>query len=230
MTQNWSDEDIREKMEEAMEGQGRGFFEAGGRGKYARVLGNAMIDPEAKLSANFVGREVIWLPHTDGMWLVDDNPEQVANFDAVSALDTMLIQDTVGSLEDLVFVLGYREYEHNTQGDEIAEKYTSRWRSNYEKCKATYEDYQADRGLGTTNDARKILLAKRKMLEEVVKIMKRYSAVERRMADEYRISINKLEFDIATLKDEIRQLKERGRGGSRGGGSGKTRGGGRGLN
>ena len=230
MTQNWSDEDIREKMEEAMEGQGRGFFEAGGRGKYARVLGNAMIDPEAKLSANFVGREVIWLPHTDGMWLVDDNPEQVANFDAVSALDTMLIEDTVGSLEDLVFVLGYREYEHNTQGDEIAEKYTSRWRSNYEKCKATYEDYQADRGLGTTNDARKILLAKRKMLEEVVKIMKRYSAVERRMADEYRISINKLEFDIATLKDEIRQLKERGRGGSRGGGSGKTRGGGRGLN
>jgi hypothetical protein len=231
MTQNWTDEDIREKMEEAMEGQGRGFFEMGGRGKYARVLGNAMIDPEAKLSANFVGREVIWLPHSDAMWMVDDSTEEVANFNDVSALDTMLIEDTVNSLGDLVFVLGYREYEHNTQGDEIAEKYTSRWRSNYEKCKTTYEDFQADRGLGTTGDQAKILMAKRRQLEEVVKIMKRYSAVERRMSDEYRISINNLEFEIATLKDQIRQLKDSQRGGSRGGsrgGRGSGLGGGRG--
>ena len=217
MTQNWSDEDIREKMEEAMEGQGRGFFEMGKRGEYARVLGNAMIDPEAKLSANFVGREVIWLPHTDGMWLVDDNPEEVANFDHVSALDTMLIEDTVSSLEDLVFVLGFREYEHNTQGDEIAEKYTNRWRTNYKKCKETYEDFLAGRGLGTSNDQVRIIMAKRKQLEEVVKIMQRYSAVERRMADEYRISINNLEFQIATLKDQIRQLKSGNRGGNSGG-------------
>ena len=226
MTQGWSDEDVREKMEEAREGQGRGFFEAGGRGKYARILGNAMMDPEAKLSANFVGREVIWLNHTDGMWLVDDNPEQVANFDAASALDTMLIQDTVGSLEDLVFVLGYREYEHNTQGDEIAEKYTNRWRTNYEKCKSTYEDYQADRGLGTNNDPQKVLLAKRKMLEEVLRTMKRYSAVERRMKDEYRITIEGLEIQISTLKDQIRRLKENGRGAGNGrSGGSKGRGG-----
>lgn len=230
ITQGWADEDVREKMEAAREGQGRAFFELGGRGKYARILGDAMMDPEAKLSANFVGREVIWLPHTDGMWMVDDSNEQVANFNATSALDTMLIEDTVGSLEDLVFVLGYREYEHNTQGDEIAENYTKRWRTNYEKCKTTYEDYQADRGLGTSNDPRKVLMAKRKMLEEVVKIMKRYSAVERRMNDEYRISINSLEFQIDTLKDQLRQLKENGSRGSRGGRSGGTRGGGgRGL-
>ena len=125
------------------------------------------------------------------MWMVDDSNEQVANFNATSALDTMLIEDTVGSLEDLVFVLGYREYEHNTQGDEIAENYTKRWRTNYEKCKTTYEDYQADRGLGTSNDPRKVLMAKRKMLEEVVKIMKRYSAVkttyERRVPHQHQL-------------------------------------------
>ena len=224
MAQGLKDADVREKIEEAREGQGRGFFEAGGRGKYARILGNAMMDPEAKLSANFVGREVIWLPHTDGMWLVDDNPEQVANFDAISALDTMLIQDTVSSLEDLVFVLGYREYEHNTQGDEIAEKYTNRWRTNYEKCKTTYEDFEENRGLGTTTDPRKILLAKRKMLEEVVRIMKRYSAVERRMEDEYGIRISQLEFDISTMKDELRRLKENERSGGRSSG-GRGRGG-----
>lgn len=227
ITQGWSDEDVREKMEEAREGGGRAFFELGGRGKYGRILGSAMMDPEAKLSANFVGREVIWLPNTDGIWIVDDSTEQVANFDAISALDTMLIQDTVGSIEDLVFVQGYREYEHNTQGDEIAETYTKRWRTNYEKCKTTYEDYLADRGLGTSNDPRRVLMAKRKMLEDVVKIMKRYSAVERRMNDEFRISIDSLERQIETLKDQLRQLRE---GGSRGRSSGGSRGGGgRGL-
>ena len=231
MVQNWNDEDIREKMEEAMEGQARGFFEMGGRGEYARVLGNAMIDPEKKLSANFVGRDVIWLPHTEGMWLVDNNPEEVANWSSKTALDTMLIEDTVSSLEDLVFVLGYREYEHNTQGDEIAEKYTNRWRGSYAKCKVTYEDYRADRGLGTTNSQARVLMAKRKQLEEVLNHMNRYSAVERRMKDEYGLTISQLEFDIATYKDQIRQAKDAqrggGRGGSRGGRGGGLGGGGR---
>ena len=224
MTQNWSDEDIREKMEAATVGKGRGFFESGGRGKYARVLGDAMIDPEALLSANFVGREVIWLPNLDGIWTVDDSTEQVANFTATTAMDTMFIEDTVGSLEDLVFVLGYREYDHNTQGDEIAEKYTERWRATYERCKNTYEDFQTDRGLGTTTDPVRILLAKRKMLEEVVKAMKKYSAVERRMSDEYGVSINSLEFQIDSIKDQIRQMKDSQRGGRiRGGSRGGTR-------
>ncbi|MEC9232777.1 MAG: hypothetical protein VX403_02600, partial [Planctomycetota bacterium] len=130
----------------------------------------------------------------------------------------------VGSLEDLVFVLGYREYDHNTQGDEIAEKYTERWRATYERCKNTYEDFQTDRGLGTTTDPVRILLAKRKMLEEVVKAMKKYSAVERRMSDEYGVSINSLEFQIDSIKDQIRQMKDSQRGGrSRGGSRGGTR-------
>ena len=183
-----------------------------------------MIDPEALLSANFVGREVIWLPNLDGIWTVDDSTEQVANFTATTAMDTMFIEDTVGSLEDLVFVLGYREYDHNTQGDEIAEKYTERWRATYERCKNTYEDYQTDRGLGTTTDPARIMLAKRKMLEEVVKAMKKYTAVERRMKDEYGVTINNLEFQIDSIKDQIRQMKDSQRGGrSRGGSRGGTR-------
>ena len=69
-------------------------------------------------------------------------------------------------------------------------------------------------------------LAKRKMLEEVLRTMKRYSAVERRMKDEYRITIEGLEIQISTLKDQIRRLKENGRGAGNGrSGGSKGRGG-----
>ncbi|MAB29963.1 MAG: hypothetical protein CMJ53_11955, partial [Planctomycetaceae bacterium] len=66
VAQNWSDEDVREKMEAAWEGMGKGFFEMGCKGEFAKELGDAMMDPENQLSANFKGRKVIWLSNFDG--------------------------------------------------------------------------------------------------------------------------------------------------------------------
>ena len=186
VAQNWSDEDVREKMEAAWEGMGKGFFEMGCKGEFAKELGDAMMDPENQLSANFKGRKVIWVSNFDGLWGIDNSEEQVANFDAETAEDTMLSDGTVESLEDLMFLLGYREYAHNTQGDEIAAKYKEQWRRAYKKCVDTFEDMQAGRGMGNSTDPVRQLMARKRMLDEMLRQMKRYNAVERRMEDEYR--------------------------------------------
>ena len=225
VAQNWSDEDVREKMEAAWEGMGKGFFEMGCKGEFAKELGDAMMDPENQLSANFKGRKVIWLSNFDGLWGIDNSDEQVANFDAETAEDTMLSDGTVESLEDLMFLLGYREFAHNTQGDEIAAKYKEQWRRAYKKCLSTYEDMQAGRGMGNSTDPVRQLMARKRMLDELLRQMKRYNAVERRMEDEYGLTVDRLKGMIEQIEDEIRQARDGGRGG-RGGGVGGGRGGG----
>jgi hypothetical protein len=225
VAQNWSDEDVREKMEAAWEGMGKGFFEMGGRGEFAKELGDAMMDPENQLSANFKGRKVIWMSNYDGLWGIDNSDEQVANFDAQSAEDTMLSNGTVESLEDLMFLLGYREYEHNTQGDEIAARYKEQWRRSYKKCKSTFEDMNAGRGMGNSNDPVRQLMARKRMLDEMLRLMTRHNAVERRMKDEYGLTVDRLKVMIEQIEDDIRRARESGRGG-RGGSVGGGRGGG----
>jgi hypothetical protein len=225
VAQNWSDDDVREKMEAAWEGMGKGFFEMGGRGEFAKELGDAMMDPENQLSANFKGRKVIWMSNFDGLWGIDNSDEQVANFDAQSAEDTMLSNGTVESLEDLMFLLGYREYEHNTQGDEIAARYKQQWRRSYEKCKSTFEDMNAGRGMGNSTDPVRQLMARKRMLDEMLRLMTRHNAVERRMKDEYGLTVDRLKSMIEQIEDDIRQAREGGRGG-RGGSFGGGRGGG----
>lgn len=226
VAQGYSDEDVREKMEAAWEGMGKGFFEMGCRGEFAKELGDAMMDPENQLSANFKGRKVIWMSNYDGLWGIDDNPEQVANFNAQSAEDTMLSNGTVESLEDLMFLLGYREYEHNTQGDEIATRYKQQWRRAYEKCMATFEDMQAGRGMGNSTDPVRQLMARKRMLDEMLRLMTRYNAVERRMKDEYGMTVDRLKTMIEQIEDDIRQAREGGRGGRGSSGFGGGRGGG----
>ena len=223
--QSYSDEDVREKMEAAWEGMGKGFFEMGDRGEFVKELGDAMMDPENKLSANFKGRKVIWMSNYDGLWGIDNSEEQVANFNAQSAEDTMLSNGTVESLEDLMFLLGYREYEHNTQGDEIAARYKQLWRRAYEKCKTTFLDYNAGRIPGNSTNPLRRMIAQRSMLEEMLRSMKRYGAVERRMRDEYGMTVDRLKIMIEKSEDDIRRARQGG--GSGGGGSfGGGRGGG----
>ncbi|MBB47985.1 MAG: hypothetical protein CMJ33_05495 [Phycisphaerae bacterium] len=225
VAQNWSDEDVREKMEAAWEGMGKGFFEMGCKGEFAKELGDAMMDPENQLSANFKGRKVIWVSNFDGLWGIDNSEEQVANFDAQSAEDTMLSEGTVESLEDLMFLMGYREFEHNTQGDEIAAKHKQQWRRAYEKCLSTYEDMQAGRGMGNSTDPARQLMARKRMLDDILRQMTRYNAVERRMNDEYGLTVDRLKGMIEQIEDDIRRAREGGRGG-RGGSFGGGRGGG----
>ena len=224
VSQGWSDDDVREKMEEAWEGMGRGFLEMGGHGQFARVLGSAMMDPEKTLSADFKGREVVWRANTDGMWLVDDDDEQVANFDAQTAEDTLLSDGIVDSLDDLMFLLGYREYEKNENGIELAERYKEQWRRAYQKCLDNLRDIETGRGGGT--DALRQALNRKRLWEEILRNERRFNAVERRLTREFGLSKDRVELIIEGINDEIRQIRDGRRGGNgRRGGGGRSRGG-----
>jgi len=225
--QNWADEDVREKMEEAWEGIGRGFFELGGHGEFARVLGGAMMDPTKMLSADFKGRSVIWRDDVNGDWKIDDNDEQEARFEGRLAEDTMLSDGIAESIEDLMFLMGYREFETNTSGEELVSRYRDQWRRSYKDSLDALSDYQAG---GRGDDALRRALSQKISLDKILRNMKRFSAVERRLEREAGLNITSVELMLDQLNDQIRQIKNNGRGGSRGGGrgSGVSGGGGRG--
>ena len=225
VSQGWADADVREKMEEAWEGIGRGFLEMGGHGEFSRELGSAMMDPEKTLSADFKGRKVVWRANPDGMWLIDNNDKQVANFDARTAEDTLLSDGIVESLDDLMFLLGHREFERNETGIELVERYKEQWRRSYKKCLDNLNDVATGRG-GGTDPLRQALNMKR-LYEEILRNMRRFNAVERRLTREKGLSKEKVELIIEGINDQIRQIKDgrRGGGNTGGGGRGRTRGG-----
>lgn len=225
VSQGWADADVREKMEEAWEGIGRGFLEMGGHGEFSRELGSAMMDPEKSLSADFKGRKVVWRDDADGMWLIDNNDEMVANFDARTAEDTLLSDGIVDSLEDLMFLLGHREFETNETGVELVERYKEQWRRSYKKCLENLADIETGRGGG--NDALRQALNQKRLWEEILRNMRRFNAVERRLSREAGLSKERVELIIEGINDQIRQIKDgrRGGGGTGGGGRGRTRGG-----
>ena len=193
--QNWSDADVREKMEEAWEGIGRGFLEMGGHGEFSRELGSALIDPTKTLSADFKGRKVIWRPDTKGTWLIDDSDKKVPLFDAETAEDTLLSDGIVESLDDLMFMLGYREYEPITTGQEMIETYKKNWRRSYEACLTNLADIQAGR-FGGSNDQLRQLLGQKRLWEEILRHMRRFSAVERRLEQEAGLTKDRVELRI----------------------------------
>ena len=227
VAQGWADDDVREKMEEAWEGIGRGFLEMGGHGEAARELGSAMMDPSKFLSADFKGREVIWRADTNGTVKVDSSDERVANFTATEAEDTMLCDGLAESMDDLMFLMGYREYETNNSGVELVERYNEQWRRSYKDTNECLTDIQQGRGGGNTQ--LKQLLNQKRLWEQVLRNMRRFNAVERRLTRETGLTKDRVELMIDQLNDQIRQVKDgnRGRGGN-GRGSGVSGGGGRG--
>ena len=105
----WSDPDVRAKMYAAWVGIASGFGQAGG---YPLELIWAMIEPQRSLGVKFEGREVAWSNDLAGTyWTIDGNPEAVARFNSDSAENVMLSKGTVLDLDDLMFLLGHREYQ-----------------------------------------------------------------------------------------------------------------------
>ena len=229
VSQGWGDADVREKMEEAWEGIGRGFLNMGCLGQYARALGGAMMDPSKTLSADFKGREVVWRPDTDGEWVIDSDPEGVANFEATDSEDTLLCNGLAESIDDLLFLMGHREYELNTSGEELVETYMDRWRKAYKNCYELLADMEAGRLRGDTQ--LELLNAQLNVWGGILSNMLRYGAVERRLEREIGLNIVSIELRIEQLKDQIRQIRDSDRGGGRvggGGGGGISGGGGKG--
>jgi hypothetical protein len=227
MAAGWSDPDVASKMLNAWVGMGNGFLQLGG---YDLEIGWAMMRPEYTLSASFKGREVTWTNNTGGQWVVDSNDEGVANFSASLAEDMGLSQGTVANLDDLMFLLGYREYDEVESGKKMVEKYVEDWRRTFDRCKSWYADAQQKLGWASGDDAIRYLGAAKTDLEKILRACKQYPAVAARWQQDYGTSILQLELQIEGIKDQIGDMR-RGRngGGRKGGNPGRGGGGGRGL-
>lgn len=216
----WSDQDVRAKMYAAWVGIATGFPQAGG---YPLELSQAMIEPQHKLGVKFEGRTPKWSSDLDGVfWTIDGSDKSVARFDSDSAENVMLSQGTVTDLDDLLFLMGYREYEENKGGVEIHERYVEDWRRTYERCLDWFKDIR-DRGGNSVAD----LGARRGYWEKILGAMRRYPAVEARLQRERGYDQFRVEGEIEGIREAIRRSRQNGNNGRRGGrGSG---GGGGGL-
>ena len=216
----WSDPDVRAKMYAAWVGIATGFPQAGG---HPIALSQAMIEPQHKLGVKFEGRDTIWSNDLQGtVWTIDGSDKGVAMFDSDSAENVMLSQGTVEDLDDLMFLLGYREFERAASGEELHERYVEDWRRAYERCDEWRKDIR-DRGGNSVAD----LGAQRGLWEKILGSMRRYPAVEARLQREWGMSAFDVETQIEQIKEAIRRARQNDRnGGSRGGNRGRNGGGG----
>lgn len=215
--QGWQDPDVREKMYAAWVGIATGFPQAGG---FPLELSRAMIEPEHDLGVKFEGRDVVWSNDLKGtVWTIDSNDKTVARFDNDSAEQVMLSRGTVQDLDDLMFLLGFREYETADSGVEIVENYKETWRRTFDRCASWLKDARDRQAGGTVAD----LGSAKNSLEKVLAAGRRYPAVAARLQADYGIDLFQLETQIEVMKRQIaenrRNSRNRGRSG-RGGGVG----------
>ena len=224
MAAGWDDPDVASKMMRARVGIGNGFLQQGG---YPLELGEAMMSPSETLSIKFEGRKVVWLPNTSGTWIVDGTSEGVANFSSTLAEESGLADGVADDLDDLMFLLGYREYKRLDNGEKIGTGYVEDWRKAFDRCKDWLRD-------ASEVDGDAVGLGKQKgLLEKVVAAIKQYPAIEYRMRMEGMPGRVQLELLIDNLRKEIQRIKDaekanRGGGGSSGSSGGRGLGGGMG--
>jgi hypothetical protein len=208
VAKGWSDPDVAAKMMAAWTGIGKGFLQQGG---YPVELGDAMMTPTNVLSADWEGRVVKWAANTDGQWVVDSSDKSTANFSATLAEDTGLADGLADSLDDLMFLLGYREYEKLDSGEKKFEQYKEDWRRMFDRCKGWMIDAETSdagvKGLGQMKNA----------YEKVVAAMKQFPAIEQRFRAERLPGRIQLELEIERIKEQIRGARNSGDGGGRGG-------------
>ena len=209
----WTDPDVAAKMLAAWTGIGKGIIQVGG---YPLELGDAMIFPEKMLSVKFDGRKVVWLTDTTGVWIVDGSNEGVVNFEANLAEDTMLSDGTADSLDDLMFLLGYREFTQTESGPKLAKQYVTDWRKALERVEELAGDVEEAeptvQGLSKAKSS----------LERILAAMKQYPAVATRL----RMKTTDVQIQIDNIKKDIERVKEAEKGNR---GAGSSGGGGRGL-
>ncbi|RLS86761.1 MAG: hypothetical protein DWI10_10640 [Planctomycetota bacterium] len=207
----WTDPDVAAKMLAAWTGIGKGIIQIGG---YPLELGDAMIFPERLLSVKFDGRTVAWLNDTTGVWIVDGSNEGVVNFEATIAEDTLLSDGTADSLDDLMFLLGYREYTQTESGPKLAKQYVADWRKALERCEELAGEIESMeptvQGLTKAKGA----------LEKILAAMKQYPAVQTRLGNKQ----SDIEIMIDNIKKDIQRAKDAGKGNGGSGGGGNSRG------
>ncbi len=215
MFESFGDEDIQGKMREAHMALIRGFLE---HGNYSPVLADAMCRPEFALSGTWKGRQVDWSLNNRGEYIVDNSDEHTTSFTAKTAENLCLSKGTADSVEDLVLLMGVREYTIvGEKGEQIFNKYSEDWRRSYERCLDYWNEYGKFSNWASGGDALKYLGQAKKQLERILAAMNRYKAVEIRF-NMQGLSKFGLEIMIEQLKEQIRALRQGQRGGGGGGG------------
>jgi len=215
----WQDADVRSKMVAAWTGIMKGLVQLGNN---PDVLADAMIFENRTLSVNFEGRGANWLGDTTGAWVVDSSTENPVSFAAPLAEDIMLSDGTADNLDDLMFLLGYREYTAVDSGEKLAKQFTDDWRKAMKNCFEWLEE------AGGTEDSVAGLGKRKTLYEKVVAALKAYPFIEsRREMAQQGVSRVAIEGAIDDIKKEIQRLREAEKEGRNGGGGGG--GGGRGL-
>lgn len=213
----WSDTDIRAKMSAAWSGFAKSFLEYGG---HSMELADAMLWPDKKLSATFKGRKVIWALDDTGELVVDNDTKKTVGLRAKEAEDLLISTGTVETVDDLAFLMGYREYRQvEGGGEKLVEDYIRDWRRLYDQTKVWWGDYFQHKDWAKGDDALKFLGRSKSDLEQIINAMGRYKAVELSWQTEMGVSKVSLEVQVEKLKEQIRGLKGN-RGGGYGGGAG----------
>ena len=213
----WSDDDIRAKMSAAWSAFVKSFLEYGDQ---SMELADAMLWPEKLLSASYRGREVVWSLNDLGEFVIDNDDEKTLTLRAKAAEDLLISDGTVESLDDLTFLLGYREYRELDGAVSIVENYVKKWRATYDKTEELWADYHQHRGWASGRDSRKYLSRAKRDLEQIIRAMARYKAVETRWQTDQGVTKLSLEIEVEKLREELRALR-----GSRSSGGGTTGGG-----
>ena len=161
-----------------------------------------MMRPELLLSVSWNGRNLTWRSDTKGTFLVDGDTQAVANFDAKTAEDLGLCDGIADSIEDLMFLLGYREWDdslgkNNQDGVKIVGDYIAEWRKAYTKSIESFGEYEK-------NVAASKFTAAKTALERVRDAMKKYPALEFRWRIQGRPGLDDVEKILLQLKEQSR--------------------------
>ena len=215
-----ADENVRAKMSAAWTGFVKSFVEYGDQDM---AIADAMLWPEKKLSASFRGREVVWALNDLGEFVIDNDDQQTLSLRAKAAEDLLISDGTAETLDDLTFLLGYREYRMDEGGGtDLVDKYVDNWRKAYDKTKELWADYNQHIQWASGGETLKWIGRAKRDLVQIIRAMERYKAVEIRWRTDMGKDKFALEIEVEQMKERIRSLKGR----RRGGGGGGARGGG----
>jgi hypothetical protein len=220
-----SDANTLGKYREAYMARLKGFAEYGGVN--LEVI-DAMVRPEFPLSATWQGRNVTWTLDRVGEYLVDGSEERTADFTVKTAEDFCLSDGTADTLDDLALLSGMREYRiAEGRAEEIFENYKEGWRAAFESCKNSFRDYDKYMGWATGEDTARYLGRAKRELEKVIAAIDRYPPVEIRLVAEFgqQASRFNLVTQVEILEEQLRALRQAGRGAAGGAGGGRGPGG-----
>lgn len=213
----WTDIEVRRKMLSAWLGIVNGFLEKGG---YARAIGDAMVRPDKFLSVSFEGRNVTWSLDTDGHWVIDGNEKGTAAFSAMLAEDVGLAKGVADTREDLMFLLGFREFEAITNSEQLVERFVQDWRRSWEQSQRWAMDYRDAMRWASGEDELRYLGQAINALEKIQSAMRRYEPVAIKWRITTGLDETQLEIWIEQIRERIRGIRQRDRGGRGGGGGG----------